>query len=265
MRLEGVGFRYSGSAPWVLRHVTLDLAAGEVVEVTGRNGTGKSTLLKLVAGVLQPGAGAVIGRPAVVGWVPEQFPTAQPHTAEGYLLAQAAVRGLSPVEARHAVDRESERLGLADFVRTPLTALSKGSAQKVGIAQAVLVRPGLLILDEPWTGLDVQSREAMPALVSDVARAGGCVLVSDHHRRSVALPLTGRWHVAGGTAVAAAPDAEPPDQSADGRGDPPRAATPGAGPGGLALLEVDDADVDTALALLAARGIGVRLHRRDVT
>jgi len=66
------------------------------------------------------------------------------------------------------VQREAERLGLGPLLEVPLAQLSKGSAQKVGLAQALLVPPGLLVLDEPWSGLDAAARDAVP----DVARGG---------------------------------------------------------------------------------------------
>ena len=111
MDLLGVGVRYGRRLPWVLVEVTVMLPAGALVEVTGRNGAGKSSLLRVLAGVLAPGAGRVQGRPGVVGWAPERFPVAQPVRTGDYLAAQAQVRGLG-ARAGSAVRREVERLGL---------------------------------------------------------------------------------------------------------------------------------------------------------
>ena len=77
--------------------------------------------------------------------------------------------------------------------------LSKGTAQKVGLAQALLIRPGLLVLDEPWEGLDSVARELIPAIVGEVTAAGGAVLVSDHRGEIAHLPGAIRWSVARGT------------------------------------------------------------------
>jgi ABC-2 type transport system ATP-binding protein len=194
MRFEAIWFRYARRAPWALRGAEATLEPGQTVVVLGANGAGKSTLLQLAAGVLRPSRGAVRDRPAVVGWVPERFPAAQPFTAIGYLRSMAEVRGLPAT----AADPWVERLGLAAHADTPLADLSKGTAQKVGVAQALLTPPGLLVLDEPWEGLDAASRTLIPEIVAEVTGAGGVVLVSDHRGEIAGLPGAVHWTVAAG-------------------------------------------------------------------
>ncbi|WFE58079.1 ATP-binding cassette domain-containing protein [Micromonospora sp. WMMD712] len=205
MRWEDVWLRYHRRGPWVLRQVDLRLGAGEAAVVLGRNGVGKSTLLQLAAGVLRPARGRVVDRPRHVGWVPERFPADQPFTVGRYLDGMARVAGLGGAEAGAAVRRWTERLGLGPFHGVRLPELSKGTAQKVGLAQAMLRRPGLLILDEPWEGLDAAARDLVPALIDEVLAAGGSVLVSDHRGETARLPGAARWTVADGTVSAQAP------------------------------------------------------------
>lgn len=195
MLLDGVWFRYARRAPWALRDARASVTPGQTVVVLGPNGAGKSTLLQLAAGVLRPSQGAVRDRPPVVGWVPERFPADQPFTALGYLRAMAALRRVPPA----AADRWIERLGLTEHTGTPLGALSKGTAQKVGLAQALLVLPGLLVLDEPWEGLDARARTLVPEIVAEVTEAGGMVLVSDHRGEITGLPDAVHWSVTAGT------------------------------------------------------------------
>ncbi|BEL10018.1 ATP-binding cassette domain-containing protein [Actinoplanes sichuanensis] len=194
MRFDDVWFRYARRAPWTLHEVDATIEPGRTIVVLGRNGAGKSTLLQLAAGVLRPTRGAVRDRPAVVGWVPERFPAAQPFTTFGYLSAMAEVRGLPPTTADPWIDR----LGLTAHADTPLAELSKGTAQKVGLAQALLTPPGLLVLDEPWEGLDAPSRELIPQIVAEVTAVGGTVLVSDHRGEIANLPGALHWTVADG-------------------------------------------------------------------
>jgi energy-coupling factor transporter ATP-binding protein EcfA2 len=130
----------------------------------------------------------------VVGWVPERFPADQPFTVLGYLRAMAALRRVPAT----AADNWIERLGLTEHVVTPLGALSKGTAQKVGLAQALLTPPGLLVLDEPWEGLDAQARTLIPRIVAEVNAAGGAVLVSDHRGEISGLPGAVHWSVSAG-------------------------------------------------------------------
>ncbi|MEV4723361.1 ABC transporter ATP-binding protein [Micromonospora humida] len=198
MRLEDVRLRYRRGGPWVLRGVSARLDPGEVAVVLGRNGAGKSTLLQLCAGVLRPVRGRVVDRPHRVGWVPERFPADQPFTVTRYLTAMGRAAGLGRADADRAVDRWIDRLGLAPFRAVRLPDLSKGTAQKVGLAQAMLRTPGLLVLDEPWEGLDAAARGLVPELVDEVLAAGGAVLVSDHRGETVRLPGARHWTVADG-------------------------------------------------------------------
>ncbi|MER6586666.1 MULTISPECIES: ATP-binding cassette domain-containing protein [Micromonospora] len=205
MRLDGVWFRYHRHGPWVLRQVDVAVGPGEVAVVLGRNGAGKSTLLQLTAGVLRPSRGRVADRPPVVGWVPERFPADQPFTVGAYLTAMGRVAGLPGPAADRAVRHWVERLGLARFHDVRLPRLSKGTAQKVGLAQALLRPPGLLVLDEPWEGLDAAAREAVPEIIGEVLAAGGAVLVSDHRGETVRLPGARHWSVTDGTVTEQAP------------------------------------------------------------
>ena len=193
MRLDQVWFRYGRRADWTLRAVDAAVEPGRTIVLLGRNGAGKSTLLQLAAGVLRPTRGAVHDRPAGVGWVPERFPADQPYTTLQYLTRMAAIRG---VRDPGAVDRWIERLLLTEHTGTRLADLSKGTAQKVGLAQALLVPPGLLVLDEPWEGLDAVARTLIPAIVSEVTEAGGVVMVSDHRGEIMSLPGAIHWTVA---------------------------------------------------------------------
>jgi ABC-2 type transport system ATP-binding protein len=205
LRLDGVWLRYGRRGVWVLRDVTAALGPGEVAVVQGRNGVGKSTLLQVVAGVLRPSRGAVRERPPVVGWVPERFPADQPFTVDQYLSFAAGTRGAP----RSAVADWTERLGIADYRSVRLNALSKGTAQKVGLAQALLRRPDLLILDEPWEGLDAATRDLVPELVAEVVEAGGGVLISDHRGETGRIPGATAWTVAEGRVAVGASVEEP--------------------------------------------------------
>ncbi|GAA3385134.1 hypothetical protein GCM10020369_17450 [Cryptosporangium minutisporangium] len=169
------------------------LPSGTVTAVTGRNGAGKTTLLRVLAGVLPASRGTVVGRPAVVGWVPERFPADQIWTVRQYLDAVGRVRGLPTGAA--AIAAWSERLYLTPFLDAGLSTLSKGTAQKVGLVQALLVRPGLLVLDEPWEGLDAATREELPALVAEVTTAGGVCVVSDHRGEIAGLRPDAEWRL----------------------------------------------------------------------
>lgn len=196
MRLSTVSFRYSRRGPWVLRDVELTLRPGSVIEVTGRNGAGKSTLLRLLAGFVPPSRGSISDRPGVVGYAPDVFPVDQPFTVAAYLAHMARIRGISP--ASPAAGNLAERLNAAHLLEQPLGDLSKGSAQKIGLIQSLLAPPDLLILDEPFAGLDEQTRTELPVIIEEIAARGGTVVVSDHQKQLQDFPGAEHWLVADG-------------------------------------------------------------------
>jgi ABC-type multidrug transport system ATPase subunit len=179
VRVEQVSKRYARGT-WVLREVGLTVAAGESVTITGANGSGKSTLLRMLAGVSRPTRGAVTGRPDVVGYVPDRFPASDAMSSVAYLTHAGRIRGLPGAVARSRGLDLLGRLELAGGVRTPIRALSKGNAQKVALAQALLVPPGLLVLDEPWSGLDAAAHGVLGEILLEVTRGGGIVIFTDH-------------------------------------------------------------------------------------
>lgn len=198
MRIEGVWLRYGRRGPWVLREVDLALADGGIAVLLGHNGAGKSTLLHAAVGTLLPARGRVVDRPTPIGWVPERFPADQPFTVSDYLTAMGRVRGLAAPAAERAATGWAERLHLIEYLRVRLSDLSKGTAQKVGLAQALVVPPRLLVLDEPTEGLDAVTLAELPVIVAEVTASGGSVLISDHSGKLVDLPGARRWIVAEG-------------------------------------------------------------------
>jgi len=182
----------------VLREVDLMLGRGDVAVLLGRNGAGKSTLLRALVGAQLPTLGRITGRPHPVAWVPERFPANQPFTVIDYLTQMGGMRGLSAAASRTAAQGWAERLQLSSYLNVRLGSLSKGTAQKVGLSQALLTPPGLLVLDEPTEGLDAAVLAELPTIIAEVTAAGGTVLVSDHSGKLADLPAAQRWTVAAG-------------------------------------------------------------------
>ncbi|MFI1782598.1 ABC transporter ATP-binding protein [Streptomyces rubiginosohelvolus] len=186
MDLRGVGHRYGLGGRWVLRGVDLALPAGALVRVEGGNDAGKSTLLRLLAGIDAPAEGRITGRPARTAYVPERFPAALPLTATGYLVHLGRIHGLRTAEAKRRAGEWLTRFGAAEHARTPLVELSKGTSQKVAVAQALLAAPDLLVLDEAWTGLDTAARTELDRAVAERVAAGATVVFVDHDPRRLA-------------------------------------------------------------------------------
>lgn len=163
----------------VLADVSFRLEPGEIVGLLGPNGAGKSTLMKILCGVWQADEGApVIEVPERVGYLPEQNPLYEDMYVAEYLQFMA---GISGVENRQqTVENLIERVGLTPERNKHIRELSKGYKQRVGLAQALLGQPELLVLDEPTTGLDPNQLTEIRALIRQEAGENRSILLSTH-------------------------------------------------------------------------------------
>ncbi|MDR7278034.1 ABC transporter ATP-binding protein [Catenuloplanes atrovinosus] len=206
VELRGVGKRY-GRSRTVLDDIDLVIYPGEVVGVIGGNGSGKSTLLRIVAGLSPVTSGTVVARPRAIGYVPERFPTQARVSARSYLTHIGRIRGLGTRAARARADELLSRLALVGGANAELRRLSKGNAQKVAVAQALMVPPQLLVLDEPWSGLDAAAHEVLAELIAETAREGGAVVFTDHREAVVSASASVIYRIAGGR-LSTAPSGE---------------------------------------------------------
>jgi len=184
VELKGVSFAYT-HGPRVLAGVDLGIAPGELVAIAGPNGGGKTTLVRLALGLLEPSDGEVLlfgeparrfSRRATLGYLPQraQVGADTPVTVEELVSAGrlGAGRLLGPMRAtdRELVAEAIERVGLADLARRPLAHLSGGQQQRAFIAKALAGQPTLLVMDEPTTGVDAESQEALAELLDRLHR-----------------------------------------------------------------------------------------------
>jgi ATP-binding cassette subfamily F protein 3 len=175
LRLERVSFRYADAAPWILRELDLTINQGEKLAIVGSNGMGKTTLLRLLAGQLQPVAGKrVVGHKVVAGYQSQEF-------AETMELGCTAIETLRSV-APDAGEREIRTL-LGGFGFSGEAALkvvgvlSGGEKIRLAFARLLIRPPNLLLLDEPTTHLDIESREALQDALREYP---GTVLLVSH-------------------------------------------------------------------------------------
>ncbi|WP_133914617.1 ATP-binding cassette domain-containing protein [Streptomyces sp. NBC_00582] len=215
LRLTNAGRRYGLRGPWVLRHVTLDLPPTTLTRVEGPNGTGKSTLLRLLARVDAPTEGRVSGHPRTA-YVPERFPAALPFTALDYLTHLGTIHGLPRPSAERAAGDWLDRFGATAHARTPMSQLSKGSSQKVAVAQALLAEPELLILDEAWTGLDTDARAELERAVAERTAAGAAVVFVDHDPRRLSGTTDAVYTVRDGTLHRRTAEGDGPSAATEG-------------------------------------------------
>ena len=189
IRVQGLRFAYGGAE--VLHGISFDVRRGEVTGLLGPNGAGKSTTLRIITGILQPGAGIVEVEGFVlpgqafelkqrIGYVPEAADLYETLSAQEFLELCGRLHEIEerPLQAR--VDAMFDAFGLSDERNQRLGTYSKGMRQKVLIAAALLHDPLLLVLDEPLTGLDADAAALTKSLLAALAAQGRTVLYSSH-------------------------------------------------------------------------------------
>src|SRR5689334_7393574 len=173
-----------------LEGVTFTVGAGEVIGLLGPNGAGKTTLMKVLTGYLEPDDGvakihghdivdATIAAQRRIGYLPESAPLYGEMLVQEYLFMMAGLRGIAPDDRAGRVADAVVATGLNDRVVQPIRTLSKGFRQRVGIAQAILHKPDVLILDEPTSGLDPAQIVEIRDLIKRLAEKS-TVLLSTH-------------------------------------------------------------------------------------
>ncbi len=181
--VKSVTYRFDNVT--ALQDLSICISRGERVALLGHNGAGKTTLFRLMLGFLTPGQGslAIQGLAPgstearrLVSYLPENVRFAENLTGNEVLKLYAKLKGAEPSDCASVL----EQVGLVDVARKRVGNYSKGMRQRLGLAQALLGRPALLLLDEPTSGLDPLSRQDFYALADKVAQQGTAVLQSSH-------------------------------------------------------------------------------------
>lgn len=170
--------------------VSFQIGRGEIVGLLGHNGAGKSTIMKMLTGFLEPSGGEIriagqtlqadrCGAQARIGYLPENCPVYPEMSVIDFLDYTAVLRGLDKAERSAAIRRAITQTALAEKATATIATLSRGYRQRVGVAQALLHNPEILILDEPTNGLDPSQIEHMRELIRDLGSTA-TIIVSTH-------------------------------------------------------------------------------------
>ncbi|HEX5137905.1 MAG TPA: ATP-binding cassette domain-containing protein [Planctomycetota bacterium] len=186
VRLEGVTKTYGATR--AVSALSLNVPKGAIFGFIGPNGSGKTTTLRMILHILYPDAGSIevlgsTSRRAAndrIGYLPEERGLYRKMTVRRVLAYYGGLKGMRLRDARAEADRWLERLGLAGWRDRKVETLSKGMQQKVQFIAAVLNRPDLLILDEPFSGLDPVNLEALREVILELKRRGATVIFSTH-------------------------------------------------------------------------------------
>ena len=179
-----------------LQGVSLDVERGSIFGLLGPNGAGKTTLIKILLGIVRKSGGdaSLLGQPAgsrlsrkSVGFLPENHRIPRHLTGNTALEYYGGLSYLSRREVRQKAPRLLERVGLEDWGKTPVRNYSKGMMQRLGLAQAMIHDPDLLILDEPTDGVDPVGRTEMRLILQELKKEGKTIFVNSHLLQEIEL------------------------------------------------------------------------------
>lgn len=178
IKLENVSKQYDGRL--VLDKVSLSVFENQSVAFTGHNGSGKSTILKIMAGLVNPTQGKVTQRGKLLfHYVPERFPVTN-LTAGQYLKRMGEIDRIARGEFNDRCQKLCRDFFVEEMLRSPMKNLSKGSLQKIGVIQALLKKPQVLLLDEPLSGQDTDSQQIFINKINELRTEGVTILMSCH-------------------------------------------------------------------------------------
>jgi ABC-2 type transport system ATP-binding protein len=187
--VETAGLRKVYGRKVAVADLTLTVPQGEVFGFLGPNGAGKSTAVKMLLGLVRPSGGQarVLGRPpgeaaamARIGFLPEHFRFHEWLQAAEFLDLHGRLYGMNRAARRRRVPELLELVGLSEAARRPLAGFSKGMLQRIGLAQALLNRPELVVLDEPTSALDPFGRRLVRNIIHDLKAQGTTIFLNSH-------------------------------------------------------------------------------------
>lgn len=187
IQADNLFFSYKGSSPYVLNGINLQINKGEYVSVLGANGSGKSTLMRLILKFLKPTGGSIITHTKRIGYVPQRNDFSNSGFPITVYEALNSYSKLLKVKNKNIVDEALEQVGMSDFENALMGNLSGGQSQKILIARSLIGDPDLLILDEPSTGVDINSQSEIYGFLKKINKERGITVVSVEHNLDAAI------------------------------------------------------------------------------
>ncbi len=186
LKLEGVTKRYAAFE--AVSDLSFEAGAGRICGFLGPNGAGKTSTIRMILGLVEPTAGriTVLGAPDArqvrerIGFLPEERGLYRRMNAIDAIVFFAGIKGIGSAEARRRGKALLESQGLGDAMTRPIKSLSKGMAQKVQLLSAIAHEPDLVLLDEPFSGLDPVNQQSLEAIIRGLAARGATVVFSTH-------------------------------------------------------------------------------------
>ncbi len=192
MKLEVNELKKSFGETEVLHGISFSVESGRALGLLGRNGAGKTTTIRILMNVFKSNSGTITvdGKPFVtkdyqIGYLPEERGLYPKKTVGEQLVYLAMLRGMSAKEAKEQMKKWLARMGVSEYEDRKLETLSKGNQQKVQLAQTLLASPQLLLLDEPFSGLDPVNSQILKEVIREQIEEGKLVIFSSHQMSHV--------------------------------------------------------------------------------
>ena len=199
IRAENLFFSYTGSPPYILNGINLDIRDGEYVSVMGENGSGKSTLIRLILKFIKPTNGSIASKADRIGYVPQKNDFSNSNFPITVYEALNSYRRLLKINNKCVIAENLEQVGMSDYADALMGNLSGGQSQKILIARALMGKPDLLILDEPSTGVDMNSQKEIYGFLKKINKENGITIVSVEHNVDAAISNSALiYHLSGG-------------------------------------------------------------------
>ncbi|MHB8061316.1 MAG: metal ABC transporter ATP-binding protein [Ruminiclostridium sp.] len=199
IKAENLFFSYTGVPPYVLDGINLEIRDGEYVSVVGDNGCGKSTLMRLVLKFIKPTNGSIVSQAKRIGYVPQKNDFSNSNFPITVYEMLNSYRKLLKIKSKDVIIKNLEQVGMSSFTSALTGTLSGGQSQKILIARSLMGNPDLLILDEPSTGVDINSQNEIYGFLKKINKENGITIVSVEHNLVAAVSnSTLIYHLTGG-------------------------------------------------------------------
>lgn len=207
IQINNLFFSYTNSTPYILNDISLTINDGEYLSILGDNGSGKSTLIKLILNFLSPTKGNITNSNKNIGYVPQksdflnsQFPITVYEMLNCY-------RKVLKIKDKGLVTKCLENINMLDFKDSLIGTLSGGQCQKIFIARSLLGSPDLLILDEPSTGVDVNSQKDIYKIIKKLNKTNKITVIAIEHNLDAAMMNSSLiYHLSNGSGHLCTPD-----------------------------------------------------------
>lgn len=187
IHINNLYFSYNPAPPFIIENINLHIGVGDYVSIVGENGSAKSTLLKLILGLLKPNSGEIKLNTKTLSYVPQRMDSYNsefPITVQEMLQCHLKVLKLSN---KKLMSESLDKVNMLSYKNSLIGNLSGGQQQKIFIARAIMTSPKLIILDEPSTGIDIKSQKEIYKILRDLNQNSNITILSVEHNLKAAL------------------------------------------------------------------------------